>query len=72
MHTLLQLWFRGQLSLGDFLVEWCSTANNWRKLAAHTLAPPVPYVAVLPDDMMAIEEVHMTRVGMDRVDTLTV
>ena len=47
------------------IVAWCSTANNWRRLAAHTLAPPVPYVAILPDDMMAIEELHMTREGMD-------
>ena len=56
----------GPHALGDFLVEWCSFANIWRRLAAHTIAPPVPCVAILPDDMMAFDdsELHMTQEGM--------
>ena len=39
-------------------------------LAAHTRAPPVPNVAILGDDMMAIEELHMT-LDSEGMDTST-
>ena len=57
----LQLWFSGQRAFGDFLVEWCSIEKGLRSLAVRILAPPVPYVAILPDEMMAVQELHMTR-----------
>ena len=60
-----QLWFCWLHALGDFLVLWCSVENSWQSLAVKTLAPPAPCVAILPDDMMAVEELHMTLEGMD-------
>ena len=62
-HTL-QLWFSGLQAFCDFLIEWCSAENSLRNLAVRTLAPPAPYVAILPDYMMAVQELHMTQEGM--------
>ena len=63
-HTL-QLWFSGQRIFGDFLVEWCSAENSLRSFTVRTLAPPAPCVAILPDDIIAVQELHMTREGID-------
>ena len=63
-HTL-QLWFSGPQAFCDFLIEWRSAENSLRNLAVRTLPPPAPYVAILPDDMMAVQELPMTREGMD-------
>ena len=35
----------------------------------HTLALLEPYIVMLPDDMMAVEEPHMTQEAEKRLDT---
>ena len=40
-----------------------------RNLGVRTLALLEPYVVMLPDDMMAVEEPHMTQEAEKRLDT---
>ena len=61
----IQLWFRGPRPLGDFLARWCALAHAWKYASLHTLAPEVPYIAIVPDDMLAVQELHMATEGMD-------
>ena len=60
----LQLWFRGLRLLGDFLNRWCS-ARSWSGSILHVLAPQPQFVAIVPDDMLAVQDLHMAREGMD-------
>ena len=39
-------------------MEWFSVDHAWRKLTLLILAPPPAYIAILPDDMMAVQELH--------------
>jgi hypothetical protein len=61
----LNIWFHGPRALGDFLVRWCAQAPPFGQVAIRTLAPPTTYVAIVPDDMLAVQELHLAREGMD-------
>jgi hypothetical protein len=64
----LTLWFRGPRHAGDFFAEWCSESNVLRSRRLHPLSPPSHYVAMVPDDMLAIQEWlqwHMANEGLD-------
>ena len=61
----LNIWFRGPRALGDFLIRWCGQAPPFGDVAIRTLAPPTTYVAIVPDDMLAVQELHLAREGMD-------
>ena len=61
----IQLWFRGPRPLGDFLLQWCTISHRWRHLRLRTLNPPGQYLAILPDDMLAVQELHLATEGMD-------
>ena len=58
---VLYLWFRGPRPLGDFLVEL--ERLRFAKPAQLLLSPPA-YVATMPDDMLAMEELYLARQGM--------
>ena len=62
---IFPIWF-SQLWLLYWDFQCKHLVADWCSLAAHILAPPVPYEAILPDQMMAIEELQMTREGMDK------
>ena len=61
----LQIWFRGPRALGDFLVQWCECIPQPREHSIRTLAPRSTYVAIVPDDILAVQELHMAGEGMD-------
>ena len=61
----IQLWFRGPRLLGDFLTQWCTLHHAWRNARLCTLAPAAQYIAIVPDDMLAVQELHMATEGMD-------
>ncbi len=61
----LQLWFRGPRQSRDFLVQWCTRIHDLRGVRLCPLFPPDHYVATDPDDMLAIQEWHMTSEGLD-------
>ena len=53
----LQFWFRGPRLLGDFLMQWCQNDDR-RSLVRLQLAPSEQYVAVVADDILAVQELH--------------
>jgi hypothetical protein len=57
----LQLWFRGPTALGDFIVQWCGEEDAWAFLELELLPSHHDYVANVPDDRLAVEEVYMAR-----------
>jgi len=57
----IRVWFRGPRPLGDFLLE-CSRLGE-RVLSRLVCSPP-SYVAILPDDMLAMQELYLARQGM--------
>jgi len=61
----LQFWFRGPRLLGDFLLQWCQDEDRRGKVKLQLLAPSGKYVAVVADDMLAVQELHMAGEGMD-------
>ena len=60
----MNIWFRGPRALGDFLVRWCAQAPPFGQVAIRTLAPPTTYVAIVPDDVLAVQELNLAREGM--------
>ena len=48
--------------MGGFLVRWCLQEFPLGKL---TLASPPRNIAIVPDDMLAVQELHMAREGMN-------
>ena len=60
----LQLWFRGPRLLGDFIVEWCMKKYKWSTAPLRLLNSPDSYVAIMPDDMLAMQELCLARQGM--------
>ena len=60
----LQIWFRGPQALGDFLVAWCALAES-RSISMTTLCTCHEYLAVTPEDMLSIQELHLSSEGMD-------
>jgi hypothetical protein len=63
--TGLELWFKGPRHAGDFLTQWCVSKNGLSRAKVCTLSPPPHYIAVDPDDMLAIQEWHMANEGLD-------
>jgi len=61
----LTLWFSGPRQAGDFIAQWCDTAGRGRNASLQSLHPPGQYVAILPDDILAVQEWHMASEGMD-------
>ena len=61
----LQLWFRGPRALGDFVGQWCGVDHAWASLDFELLPSHHDYVAIVPDDMLAVQEVYMASEGMD-------
>ena len=61
----LQIWFRGPRALGDLLVQWCASESEFRKLPVRPLVPQNTYVAIVTDDILAVQELHMAQEGMD-------
>ena len=64
-NQALHIWFRGPRALGDFLIRWCADGSLFNTLSVCLLAPPTTYVAIVPDDMLAVQELHLAREGMD-------
>ena len=62
---VLQLWFRGPRALGDFVGQWCGVDHAWAFLELQLLPSHHDYVAIVPDDMLAVQEVYMASEGMD-------
>ena len=61
----LVVWFRGPRTLGDFLLRWCTTDHPFKEANVHTLKPGQTYIAIVPDDILAVQELHMASEGMD-------
>ncbi len=60
----LQVWFRGPQLLGNFLTAWCAHGHN-QNITTVTLYPHSTYVAITPDDMLTVQELHLALEGMD-------
>ena len=60
----IDLWFRGPRHLGDFLLQWCESPLALRASPVRLLDSPSDYVALLPDDMLAMQELYLARQGM--------
>ena len=61
----LVMWFRGPRAFGDFLLKWCTTDHPFKEVNVHTLKPGQTYIAIVPDDILAVQELHMASEGMD-------
>ena len=61
----LVMWFRGPRALGDFLACWCTLKLPLDKPPVRTLVPSDTYVAIVPDDILAVQELHLAGEGMD-------
>ena len=48
----VRIWFRGPRLLGDFLLEWSQLRIS---MTVRLLSAPPSYVAVMADDMLAME-----------------
>ena len=55
----MQIWFLGPRALGDFVVQWCGVKHAWTSLELELLPSHQDYVAIVPDDMLAVREVYM-------------
>ena len=64
-HTGVTMWFSGPRQAGDFIAYWCSTDHPLRSLSLKALQPPGQYVAIRPDDILAVQEWHMASEGLD-------
>ena len=61
----LQFWFRGTKIVWDFLFLWCGVGYAWTSLVLQILTPQPNFMAIVPDDMLAVQELHMAHEGMD-------
>ena len=61
----LAVWFRGPRALGNFLLKWCTSEHSFKKTKVCTLKPAQTCIAIFPDDVLAIQELHMAGEGMD-------
>ena len=61
----LQLWFTGPRLLGDFLLQWC-TLQPRKRIPVTILRKPDPFLAVCPDDIIAVQELYLSEEGMSR------
>jgi ribonuclease HI len=63
--STLKIWFRGPRQMGDFIASWCSLTPPFDKPIVHTMVPSQTYVAIIPDDILAVQELHLAGEGMD-------
>ena len=63
----VQMWFRGPRPLGDFLTEWSQAQPVGNRSVVRLLAAPPDYVAIPPDDILAMQELHLSRAGMSNI-----
>jgi len=61
----LTIWFSGPRQAGDFIAQWGSVACPGTKASIFPLQPPDQYIAIRPEDMLSVQEWHMTNEGMD-------
>ena len=61
----LTLWFTGPRKAGDFISRWCANAGSEGYISILPLKPPGQYVAIRPDDILAVQEWHTASEGMD-------
>jgi hypothetical protein len=61
----LQHWLHGLRPLGDFLDLWCGADHAWASIDLEILSSNQQYVAIVPDDMLAVQELYMASEGMD-------
>ncbi len=59
----IRVWFRGSRPFGDFIAEW-SQQDHTAQTQLRLLDSPDTYIAVMPDDMLAMEELYLARQGM--------
>ena len=60
----LTLWFTGPRKAGDFISRWCANAGSEGYISILPLKPPGQYVAIRPDDILAVQEWHTASEGM--------
>jgi hypothetical protein len=58
----LQAWFKGPQPLGNFLVTWCGHEHT-HDFDIAMLYPQSTFVAITPDDMLAVQELHLASEG---------
>ena len=63
--TGLTLWFSGPRQAGNFVAHCCSDGHPLRSIRLEVLPPQGQYIATRPDDILAVQEAHMAREGMD-------
>ncbi len=63
--TGLTLWFSGPRQAGTFVADCCSGARPLGTTPLRMLQPRSQYVALRPDDILAVQEWHMASEGMD-------
>ena len=49
---------------GSVIVEWCMFNNTWSITPALLLSSPDSYIAIMLDDMLAMQELCLARKGM--------
>jgi len=64
VQSSIDVWFRGPRHLGDFLLQWCGSPHASRAVPVRLLNSPKDYTALLPDDMLAMQELYLARQGM--------
>ena len=61
----LTLWFKGPRAAGDFISHWCARTGSADYTSILPLRPPGHYVAIRPDDILAVQEWYTASEGMD-------
>ena len=61
----LTLWFSGPRQAGTFVADCCSGAHPFGTTLLQMLQPQSQYVALRPDDILAVQEWHVVSEGMD-------
>ena len=61
----LTLWFSGPRQAGTFVADCCAGAHPFGTTLLRMLQPQSQYVALRPDDILAVQEWHVVSEGMD-------
>ncbi len=64
-NTGLTLWFSGPWQVGKFVASWCSGPHPLGAIPLRLLQPRSQYIAIRPDDILAVQESHMASEGLD-------
>ena len=65
LGSSLDIWFRGSRSLGDFLACCCSSKPSFHKPIVRTVVPSKICVAIVPDYILAVQELLLAGENMD-------